>query len=109
MKINFKKFGHLVLQVAPLVLANVKGGDKLAPFVPVITHAITEAEAIPGASGEQKKAHVLNSVADAVTVLNATGKVALDPAEVQSIASDGIDLTVKIVKDVHQLQPEAGG
>ncbi len=88
------KFLSIIKLVAPVVLASVKGGEKIAPLVPVITGAIEEAEQIHGATGAEKKAHVLNVVSAGVTAANATGKVKMDPAEVQAVASDGIDAVI---------------
>lgn len=94
---KFSKWLNVVKLVAPIVLANVKGGDKIAAVIPVITDGIAEAEQIKGASGADKKAHVLNVVQAGVAAANATGKVKLDPAEVQAIASGGIDTVVNTI------------
>jgi hypothetical protein len=91
---HLTKWLNLVKLVAPLVLSNVKGGDKIAEMIPTITDGIAEAEQIKGASGPEKKAHVLNVVHAGVAAANASGKVTLDQAEVQGIASDGIDAVV---------------
>jgi hypothetical protein len=104
-KFNFKKFLRIVEAFAPVVLSNVPKGEKIAPLIPVIIHGIQEAEQIPGASGAEKKAHVLEVVSAGVTAVNATGKVKLDPVEVADIASKGVDLTVQIVNDVHAAHP----
>ena len=91
------KWLNIVKLIAPVVLANVKGGDKIAVLVPTITDAISEAEQIKGASGAEKKAHVLNVVQAGVVAANASGKVHLDPAEVQATASHGIDAVVDAI------------
>lgn len=91
---HLSKFLNIVKVIAPLVLANVKGGDKIGALIPTITDGIAEAEQIHGASGAEKKAHVLNIVKAGVETANATGKVTLDPAEVHEVASDGIDAVV---------------
>lgn len=100
MKLNLNKWLSVVAQLAPIVLLAVPGGAALAPLVPVITHAITEAEQIKGASGADKKAHVLSTVQDAVAVANASGKVKLDPAAVQQVASQGVDAVIGAVNVV---------
>lgn len=97
MKFDFHKFLAVVSQVGPMVLGAVPGGEKIAPLIPTITHAITEAEAIKGASGAEKKAHVLAVVAAGVATANATGKVTLDPTEVEQIASTGVDAVIGTV------------
>ena len=91
---KLSKWLNLVTLIAPVVLANVKGGDRIASMVPVIVSGITEAEQIAGASGAEKKAHVLNIVQAGVTAANATGKVHLDAADVQAIAGGGIDTVI---------------
>lgn len=95
------KWLELVRTLAPVILAVVPKGDKIAPLVPVILHGIAEAEAIKGATGEQKKAHVLELVQTGVTAANATGKVHLDPAELGAATSKGIDAVVQGVNAVH--------
>lgn len=87
--------------LAPAVLTRVKGGEKIAPFIPAITQGVIEAEQIKGASGAQKKAHVLNLVPVAVGVANATGKTHLDPVVIGSIVDSGIDAVIKAVNAVH--------
>jgi len=95
MAFDFGKFIALVNLLGPAVLLNVKGGEKIAPLVAVITSAIGEAQAIKGATGAEKKAHVLAIAAAAVTVANSSAKgVVLDPEEVQAVAGDGIDAVV---------------
>lgn len=101
------KWLDLVKLLAPIVLANVKGGDKIATVIPVVVQGIQEAEQIKGAKGPEKKDHVLNVTDAAVTALNATGKVKLDPQEVRATVSDGIDTVVQTVNLVHGARPEA--
>ncbi len=101
MKFHLSKFIAVVKVIAPAVLASVPGGEKIAPLIPTITHAIEEAEAIKG-SGAEKKAHVLAIVKAGVETANATGKVALDPAEVHDIASTGIDTVIAAVHVVEK-------
>lgn len=91
----------LVGKFGPMILPSVPGGQRVIPFIPVITHGIVEAEQLPGASGAEKKAHVLNLLADSVTALNATGKTHLDLDELSGIASHGIDTTIGAVNLLH--------
>ena len=93
-KITGNKWFQLITGLAPMILANVKGGDKIAPVIPVIVAGIQEAEQIKGASGAAKKDHVLKTVEAGVAAANATGKVNLDPAAVRDAASDGIDAVI---------------
>ena len=92
----------LVGKFGPMILPTVPGGAKVVPFIPVITHGIVEAEQLKGASGAEKKAHVLNVLADSVTALNATGKTHLNLGELQGIAGHGIDTTIEIVNALHK-------
>lgn len=97
-KFDWKKFGQVVAMVAPVVLIAVPGGQVLAPLVPVFTHAITEAEQMKGATGAEKKAHVMSIVQAAVTIANSSGKVTLDQAAVEQAASHGVDAVIGTVK-----------
>lgn len=97
MKFNLSKFLSLVRVLGPVVLASVPGGEKIAPHIDTIVDAIGEAQQIKGATGAEKKAHVLAIVAAGVTEANASGKVHLEPAEAQAIASHGIDAVIGTV------------
>ena len=111
-KFNFHKFLEVLNAVGPLVLLAVPGGAAIAPIIPVIVGAIGEAEAIKGASGAEKKQHVLNIVAAGVTTANATGKVTLDPSEVQTVASHGIEAvvgTIHVVEGAKVVKVPVGG
>jgi hypothetical protein len=100
MKFDFHKFVAIVSQLGPLVLAAVPGGEKIAPLIPVITGAIAEAEQIAGATGAEKKAHVMAIVKAGVETANATGKVTIDLATVQQAADGGIDAVLNTVKAI---------
>jgi hypothetical protein len=101
MKFDFHKFLAVVAQVGPIILAATPGGEKIpTDLIPKIVGAIGEAQAIKGASGAEKKAHVMNVLRTGVEVANATGKVKLDADEIQSVASTGIDNVVATVKIV---------
>lgn len=97
MKFDLRKFLEVVASVGPVVIAAIPGGQKIAPIVPKVIEAIGEAEKIRGASGAAKKAHVLNVVRSSVDVANATGRVKLNPAEVEKIASESIDTVIATV------------
>lgn len=107
MKFNFHKFLEVVRKVGPVVLAAVPGGDKLpSDLVETVVDAIGEAEQIKGATGADKKAHVMAVVAAGVKTANATGKVKLDADEVAAVASAGVDAVVGTVKVVEGAKPK---
>ena len=112
MKFDLHKFLTILNAVGPVVLM-ASGGGPIATLVPVIIHAIGEAEQIKGATGAQKKAHVLAIVEAGVATANATGKVTLNPTEVHQVADDGIDAvlgTIQVIegaKVVKALPPAA--
>lgn len=91
------KLGHFfqqVAKVAPLILAV----SPLAPIAGPITAAIQEAEAIQGASGKDKLAHVVAIAIDAAQTANAAaGHVVVDPAAVESTAGAVISAVVESV------------
>lgn len=95
------KWISLVLNLAPLVLMAIPGMP--AVLVPTIVHAIQEAQQIAGASGADKKAHVLAVAADAVTAVNeAKGKAVINPAVVPTVVSQGIDTAIGVINLVQQ-------
>jgi hypothetical protein len=96
MKFNLSRFIEIVDRVGPSVLAVVPGGDKIAPLIPKIVHGIKEAQAIKGASGPEKKEHVLNALTDGADVAAAAG-VQISSEEVTAIASRGIDTVIEAV------------
>lgn len=102
MKFNLSKFKSLVRTFAPLVLANVKGGDKIAPHVDRIIEGIEAAEAVAHASSADKKAAVLALVTKGAEEAKAAG-AHVDPVEVATIASHGIDTVIAVVNAAHQL------
>lgn len=101
-------FKLLLGQLGPTVLAASPGGAKLAPFIPAVLHGIEEAEQIKGASGPDKKKHVLSIVGGAVgAVQQATGKL-LPTLEIEQTASLGIDTvisTIKLLEHAHTTVP----
>lgn len=97
MRFNLKKFIEIVSTVGPVVLATIPGGDKIAPVIPKIVDGINAAEAIKGASGADKKKHVLEIVENAIGIANQTGKVSISTEDAKAIASQGIDTVVATV------------
>ena len=106
MKFDLKKFLAVVGQVGPVILAAVPGGEKIGAVIPKVVQAIGEAEQIKGASGAEKKQHVLNVVNTATAIANTTGKVKLDAAAVAAITSTGIDLVISTVKEIEKAKPD---
>lgn len=96
MKFNLTRFVEIVDRVAPAILAVVPNGDKIAPLVPKIVHGIKEAQAMKGASGAEKKQHVLNTISDGADVAAAAG-VKISSGEITAIASRGIDTVIEAV------------
>ncbi len=76
----------------------------LAPIAPAVVVAIHEAELIKGATGAQKKAHVLNIVTAAASGANAqAGKDVVDAADVAATASQTIDTIISVVNTVNAI------
>lgn len=101
------KWLSLVQVLAPAVLMAVPHGEKIAPYIPIITTGIQEAEQIPGASGAEKKAHVVNLAMAAFQSLQQTGKVHLNQTDFSDTVSAGIDATVGTINLVHQAHAPA--
>lgn len=97
MKINWSKFAAIVNTLGPTVLGLVN--PALIPIAGKITHAITEAEQIKGATGEQKAQHVRNIVADAVTSANMAG-AKIDAGAVDESIQEGINTVIAATKVV---------
>lgn len=72
-----------------------------AAFLPLINIGVSEAAALPGASGADKRAHVLNLVAVGAAAASATGKVPIDPATAQAIAANVISV-IDGIKSAHE-------
>lgn len=96
-KFNLSRFLDVLAKVGPVMLPLVPGGGAISILIPTIVSAIGEAEQLKGATGPEKKAHVLSIVEAGVDVANSTGKVRLDPAEVRAVASEGIDTVVSAI------------
>lgn len=95
------KWFDFVKSFAPIVVAlTVPSGAVLAPL---IVQGIVEAEGLAGATGVQKKAHVLALVALSVLAVNtAKGSEVLDPLVVHAAAESAIDTTIAVVNLVHR-------
>lgn len=90
------KFGPEVLAFTPL-----------APIAGVVVAGIQTAEAIPGATGEQKKALVQQIVALGAQGTNAqAGHVVIDPAAAAVAAQTAIDTVVNVTNIVHAAHPD---
>lgn len=96
------KWLDILKVVGPIVAMSIPGAQ---PLVPVIVAAIGEAEAIPGASGAEKKAHVVNvAIAAAEGVNVAAKKQIMDPTTVSQTTSSAIDTIVGVTNLVQQAQ-----
>lgn len=97
------KWLTLAANLAPLILGAIPGLH--AALIPAIVAGIQDAEALPSASGADKKAHVLGLVNDAVAGINAsTSKTTLDPTTTLTTASAAIDTTVGVINLIHGAQ-----
>lgn len=63
-----KDFGKVAAKFGPLLITEV--APELAPVATIISHAIGDAEGIPGASGADKLQHVVSIAADAAQTFN---------------------------------------
>lgn len=96
-RFDLARFLAVLAAVGPVMLTLVPGAEKIGALIPVVVAAIGDAEQIKGATGPQKKAHVLAIVAAGVAVANSTGKLKLDAAEVAGVASGGIDTVIAAI------------
>lgn len=91
------RFLELAKTLAPILLPIIN--PKLAPLSPYISAGIAEAEALPGASGDAKRAHVENLVNIGATAVNQTaGHQVIDVGALGSAVSDGISTVVDTAK-----------
>ena len=86
---GLKTFGPIVLAVTPL-----------APIAPAVQAAIAEAESIKDAKGKDKLAHVVAVARASAQAAQAAG-VKIDPAAVESAASEVIDAVVAVA-NIHK-------
>lgn len=101
------KWLSIAQMLAPAVLMAVPHGETIAPYVPIITAGIQEAEQIPGATGAEKKAHVVGLAMAAFQSLQQTGKVHLNQTDFATTVSAGIDATVGTINLVQQAHAPA--
>ena len=93
----------LVKSIAPTIItATVPGGALLAPLV---IGAITEAEQIHGATGDQKLQYAVEITRDSIRGVNAVaGHTIVNPLLSDSALAAGISAAVDVVNIVHQAQ-----
>jgi len=91
------KWLEVLAQVGPGVLKFTP----LAPIAPEVIAAIGEAQQMPGATGPEKLAHVVNIATEAAQATNAqAGRVVIDPVAMQSTAATAISTVVQVTKMV---------
>lgn len=97
-----KKWLKMLAHVAPKVLLLTP----LAPIAPAVQAAIAEAEAIPGASGHDKLAHVVQIASNAAQIAKASG-VNIDPDAVEQAAEKAVSTAVDITNIAAQAKQPA--
>lgn len=102
MGFSFSKFAAALTTLLPTVALLVPGGDKIAPYVPTILAGIAEAQKIPGATGAEKKAHVIALVSGAADALAIAKPGKTDKAELIGIASTTIDTVITTIHAIEQ-------
>jgi hypothetical protein len=100
MGFSFSQFVSLLTTIAPVVLLAVPGGGLIAPLMPLIVQGIADAHTLPGASGADKKAYVLQLVADATQATALIKPGTIDPALALQAASHGIDAVITSINAV---------
>ena len=96
MNAKLKGFLNGLKKVAPVLVAlMVPGGDKIALE---LQKGIAAAEKMPGATGAEKKAHVIALVGAAVDAENLRLRKKLDKAAVLETADAAIDTVVGVLK-----------
>lgn len=95
------KWIDLVKLLAPIVISAIPN-KHVQQLGPVIVAGIGEAQQIPGASGAEKKAHVIAMTNLGAAGINAAaGKEVVNPAETAAAASQVIDTIVGVTNLVH--------
>lgn len=94
------KWASLALKFLPMVLSFI---PRMPPSLgPLVANGIVEAEGIPGATGTEKKQHVLNLAADALVAINsAKNHQVVDVDQAMLAVSAGIDAGVAAVNVLH--------
>lgn len=85
------KWSDIARAIVPIAGAFIPA---FAPLVPAVLVGINEADALPGASNDAKRQHVLNIVIVGAQTATATGKVRIDPNAAVTITDavfDAID------------------
>lgn len=99
---SLKSWLKTLAKVAPKVLLLTP----LAPIAPAVQAAIAEAEAIKGASGQEKLAHVVKIAVNAAEVAQASG-VNIDPNAVEVAAEKAVSTAVDITNIATQAKQPA--
>lgn len=94
------------LQILQTVGLAALQASPLAPIAMPVAIAISEAEAISGATGQQKLAHVLAIATAAASTAQAEG-VNIDPTLIASTAAKAISTAVDVTNIVHQAHTSA--
>lgn len=93
----------LVALLAPIILGLIPRFPKT--LIPIVIAAIAEAEALPGATGPEKKAHALELIRQAILALNVVKpKPGIDVDKALALVSGGIDLVIGLI---HIFKPKA--
>jgi hypothetical protein len=94
---SLPKWLEVLEQVGPGVLKFTP----LAPIAPQVIAAIGETQGMPGATGPEKLAHVVNIATQAAQAANAeAGRVVIDPGAMQTTAETAISTVVQVTKMV---------
>lgn len=94
---SLPKWLQILAEVGPQVLRFTP----LAPIAGDVIAAIGAAQAMDGATGPQKLAHVVTIATEAAQATNAqAGRVVIDPASMQAAAETAISTVVQVTKMV---------
>lgn len=94
---TFTRFTSTLWAFAPKLIVALRYGATLLPYIPQIVELIQEAEAIPAATGNDKKNHVLAVLRTTLELANQTNKVNVNVEEIVSAASQAIDVVIGVV------------
>lgn len=96
---TMSKWLDAIKTVAPIALSLIPGVPPV--LIPLIVHGIETAEKLPGATGPQKKAYVIDLVNSGVAGTNAAaGKQVIDPVAVSTAVDEGIDTAVAVANAI---------
>jgi hypothetical protein len=99
----WRKFATIAKVIAPVVLSTI---PSVPPVLgPLVSHAIMEAEGVPGATGADKKAHVLAILNDALVTAAALGKPIGNPVVIVPAVSQGVDAVITTIKAIQLAHP----